>query len=312
MTKLKYITISVILLLLLSVARPSLNVSAGPLAVTSPGLGAADSFAVLSGALTSNVPGSSITGNVGVDPIGGASITGLTCAEVTGTIYDNDGGYTGNGGGSTACRVTDAGLLTSAKNDLVTAYDGLAALDNATCTSIPSELGGQSLVAGVYCAGTFTLTGILNLQGAGVWIFRSADTIITAPGSSVTGGDPCNVWWRSESSVTLDSTTSFIGNILALTSITMNTGASLTGRALARNGAVTLQQNTISRPICTAPTTVMEVLEEETTVTVRALPNTGGAPIRNDSFPWTLAIFGGVGAAALILGLRTYLRANKQ
>ncbi len=155
MTKLKYITISVILLLLFSVARPSLNVSAGPFAVTSPGLGAADSFVVLSGALNSTVPTSSITGNVGVDPIGGASITGLTCAEVTGTIYDNDGGYTGNGGGSTACRVTDAGLLTSAKNDLVTAYDGLAALDNATCTSIPSELGGQKPVAGVYCAGYF-------------------------------------------------------------------------------------------------------------------------------------------------------------
>lgn len=85
-----------------------------------------------------------------------------------------------------------------------------------------------------------------------VYIFRSAATIITSPGSSVTGGGACNVWWRAVSSVTLDTTTSFKGNILALTSITMNTGATLAGRALARNAAVTLQSNTITSATCSS------------------------------------------------------------
>ena len=110
--------------------------------------------------------------------------------------------------------------------------------------------------AGVYCsASSFSLTGNLNLTGSGVWIFKTVSTLIASPGSSVTGGDPCNVWWRIGSSVTLNTTTSFIGNILALNGANaMNTGATLNGRLLAQSAAsVTLQQNTINGPIC-APT----------------------------------------------------------
>ena len=107
---------------------------------------------------------------------------------------------------------------------------------------------------GVYCADAFILTGNLELSGTGVWIFKSAQTLITSPGSSVTGGDPCNVWWRVASSATLDTTTSFIGNILAYANIELKTGATLDGRALAQIEAVNMDSNTITAPTCQGPT----------------------------------------------------------
>jgi hypothetical protein len=122
-------------------------------------------------------------------------------------------------------------------------------------------LSGASLPPGVYCADTFSLTGTLTLTGSGVWVFRSGATLVTSGTANIVGGDPCNVWWQVPSSATLGTNTSLIGSILALTSITMNTGATLQGRAQARNGAVTLQSNTISQtcagvnPKVVAPTT---------------------------------------------------------
>ena len=108
---------------------------------------------------------------------------------------------------------------------------------------------------GVYCADDFTLSGILTLNGAAtdVWVFKSASTLITSGTANVilsTGGVPCSVWWQVGSSATLGTNTSLAGNILALTSISLATGANLDGRALARNGAVTMDQNTITLPIC--------------------------------------------------------------
>lgn len=78
-------------------------------------------------------------------------------------------------------------------------------------------------------------------------MFRSAATLVTSGTANIVGGDTCDIWWQVPSSATLGTSTSLKGNILALTSITMNTGASLTGRALARNGAVTLGSNTINQ-----------------------------------------------------------------
>lgn len=112
----------------------------------------------------------------------------------------------------------------------------------------------MSLVPGVYCADTFTLTGVLTLTGNGVWIFKSASTLITSTGQSVptvTGGDPCNVWWRVPSSATISTDASFIGNILAVLDIQLQTRASLNGRALSQTaGAVTLDTNTITGAAC--------------------------------------------------------------
>src|SRR5436305_10263034 len=83
--------------------------TAAPLGATSPGLGAASSFAVLAGSLISNVPTSAITGDVGLSPATGAGMTGFTCPQVTGTLYSVDGFP------ALACRITNPGLLTTAK-----------------------------------------------------------------------------------------------------------------------------------------------------------------------------------------------------
>jgi uncharacterized repeat protein (TIGR01451 family) len=101
------------------------------------------------------------------------------------------------------------------------------------------------------------LTGALTLDAGGdpnaVWVFQMGSTLTTAVGSSVVltnGADACNVFWQVGSSATLGTTTSFVGNIFALTSITLNNGASVSGRVLARNGAVTLDNNVITAPVC--------------------------------------------------------------
>jgi hypothetical protein len=103
------------------------------------------------------------------------------------------------------------------------------------------------------------LTGTLTLDAQGdanaTFIFKTGSTLTTAAGSSVSlinGGNPCGVAWRIGSSATLGTTTSFIGNLIALTSITLTTDANIVGRALARNGAVTLDDNDISFAACAA------------------------------------------------------------
>ena len=324
MKKLNYLGFAIVLIMGLVLAgTSSFNASASPLGATSPSLGTMDSFAVFADSLISSAGNAStINGNVGLEDGTGAAI-GVQCGEVNGTIYDRDGAYTGAGGGSTLCLTTNAGFLTGADSDLVTTYDALAAGPNAICTT--SYVGGQDLTLvsplgpGVYCvdATGFTLTGNLTLSGSGVWIFRSATTIITSPGSSVTGGNTCDVWWRAETSVTLDTTTVFRGNVLALDSITMNNGATLAGRALARNGAVTLDTNTITRgPLCAAApaptaTTASDNRDRRATEqagAVSGLPDTGGAPIQNQDFPWNVVIVGSFSAIGLALGIRTYRR----
>lgn len=141
----------------------------------------------------------------------------------------------------------------NAKDDLVTAY--VDASGRTPVTTVATELGGQVLNHGVYdsAAGTFGITGTLTLDAEGdpnaVWIFKAASTLITGSGSNVNlinGASPCNVFWVVGSSATLGSGSNLVGTILSLASITMNTGATLEGRALARNAAVTLDTNTIT------------------------------------------------------------------
>ena len=299
MKKPRYITISIILLLLLSAASSSANAFARPLAATSPTLGAAFSYSVLAGSIVTNSGLSVISGDLGVSPTIGVPphVTGFPPGIVNapGAIHDGDAN-------AAAAQADNTAAFTTIDQGCTTTYAGTQDL------TLVSPLG-----PGVYCADAFILTGNLTLNGAGVYIFKSASTLTTSAGSSVTGGDPCNVWWRLVSSASIiGSGSSIIGNILALTDINLQDGASVNGRVMTQVGQVTLLNNNIFGPVCAAvpPTTAPE--EEDTTVTVRALPNTGGAPIRDDSFPWTLAIFGSFSAIALILGLRAYLRANKQ
>jgi MYXO-CTERM domain-containing protein len=202
-------------------------------------LGTAQSFAVLGGSTVTNTGPSVLTGDLGVSP--GAAITGFPPGTATGTIH-----------------TADAAAL-QAQNDVTTQYNALA---SAACTAdlTGQDLGGLTLTSGVYCfSSSAQLTGplTLNAQGnaAATFVFKVGSALTTASGSSVSlinGGNPCGVAWQIGSSATLGTTTSFIGNLIALTSITLNTGANIIGRALARNGAVTLDTNNISFAACAA------------------------------------------------------------
>jgi hypothetical protein len=202
------------------------------------GLGTAGAFGVLGASVVTNTGPTIVNGNVGVSP--GSAVTGFP----PGVVY----------GGS--IHPADA-TAAQAQSDLTAAYnDAAGQACDADLTG--QNLGGLTLVAGVYCfSSSAALTGALTLDGqgntGGRFIFQVGSTITTASASSVTlinGARPCNVFWQIGSSATLGTATSFVGNIMALTSITLTTGTNLEGRALARNGAVTLDTNTITPATC--------------------------------------------------------------
>ena len=214
-------------------------------------LGTAGSFAILAGSSVTDVPNSTINGDVGLSP--SAWVPGLTCAEVTGTIYSVDAS------GPAPCRVTNPGLLTTAKNDLTAAYgDAAGRVPDTTFAAGDNQLGGQTLVAGVYrfgSAATANLIGNLTLSGdaSSVWIFQATSDLVAQTSSTVTltgGAQACNVFWQVSTSATIRTSANFVGTIMADQSVALQTGATLQGRALARVAAVTLDQNTITKPTC--------------------------------------------------------------
>jgi hypothetical protein len=208
----------------------------GARAATAVPLGTAANFAVLAGSTITNTGPTTINGDLGLSP--GTSVTGFPPGQVNGTVH-----------------AADSAAL-QAQADLTTAYNN-AAGQPATAT-IPTELGGTTETPGVYdsAAGTFGITGTLTLDAQGdpnaVFIFQAASTLITASASNVSlinGAQVSNVFWVVGSSATLGTSSTLQGNILALTSITVTTGTTINGRALARNGAVTLDTNTITAPV---------------------------------------------------------------
>jgi hypothetical protein len=204
------------------------------LGATAVNLGAAKSFAVLAGTTITNTGATTITGDVGLHP--GKAATGFTTVTLHGAKHLGDA------------------VALNAKNALVTAYNDAAGAKPVT--QVPTELGGTTLKSGVYASDTLGLTGTLTLDGGGVYVFQAGSTLITAPNSQVAlinGASACNVYWQVGSSATLDTSTSFKGTIMARASIALKTGATLQGRALARNGAVTLDHNTIDSSACAAP-----------------------------------------------------------
>ncbi len=205
------------------------------LAATSPNLGTALNFTVLAGSTITNTGPSVITGNLGLDP--GSSVTGFPPGTVTGVKH-----------------ISDAVAL-KAKNDLNTAYTDAA---NAPVTTDMTglDLGGKNLTPGVYkFDSSAQLTGTLTLSGNGVYIFQVGSALTTASNSVVqttNGAQACGVYWQVGSSAMLGSATHFQGTLMALTSITMVTGANIiSGRAMARNGALTLDDNDIIPPVGT-------------------------------------------------------------
>ncbi|MHB8160829.1 MAG: ice-binding family protein [Thermoleophilia bacterium] len=226
-------------------------------AATTVNLGTADSFAVLAGTAVTNVPTSVITGNVGLSPAAGTNYAGLTMAEVSGTIYAVDvNGPAGAAGNNPS-------LVNGAKSDLTAAYlDAAGRTPTHTFVAGDNQLGGQTLTAGVYAFGHATTANItaaspLTLDAQGdpnaVFIFQASSDLVTASNSVVrlaNGAQACNVFWQVTSSVTLGTSSTFVGNVLALTSITDNGYSTISGSLLARNGQVALNHTTINDVTC--------------------------------------------------------------
>jgi hypothetical protein len=233
-------TSAVTLTLLFAVGLTLSLMGTAQAAAVSVPLGTADSYAVLAGSTVTNTGASVINGNLGLSP--GTAVTGFPPGLVHGTTH-----------------AADAAAL-QAQSDLTTGYNAAAAEQPAQ--PVTGDLGGQTLTRGVYNSATsLGLTGALTLDGQGdpssVWVFQAGSTLTTATASRVkliNGASPCNVYWQIGSSATLGTASTFRGSILALDDITVTTNVTVRGRVLARNGAVTLDTDTITRPNCAATT----------------------------------------------------------
>jgi hypothetical protein len=206
-------------------------------------LGTAGSYGVLAGtAGITNIGSTTITGDIGSSP------SGIHTGFPPGT-------FTGAG------HFADAAAGT-AQGDALTAYNNAVA--QPSTGAIVANLGGQILTPGVYTSGSsIGISGTLTLDAGGdpnaVFIFKAGSTLTTASGSSVViinGGSQCNVFWQIGSSATLGTNSTMRGTILASASITATTGATVLGRLLALNTAITLDSNVITVPTCTAPVVV--------------------------------------------------------
>src|ERR1700724_724344 len=271
----------------LSIVVSTLVLGAWPmaaLAATQPRLGTAANFAVLAGSAITNTGPTVISGGLGLFP--GTAVSGFPP------------------GVASTQRKTDA-VARGAKDALVTAYNDLASW-RPTRSLTGRDLGGMTLTPGVYTfSSSAQLTGTLTLSGNGIFIFRTGSSLTTATRSRVVvtnGANGCGVYWKVGSSATLGSGTQVKGTIVALTSITMVTGATiLPGRALARNGAVTLDSNLINLPTGPCSATGTTGTGTTSTSTVPTLAQTGGGPAHS-GFPWGLLLTPGI--AGTFRGLR--------
>lgn len=218
-----------------------LSVSVAPSAFAAEpavGLGAAGAYSVLGGQTVTNTGATVLANDLGVSP--GTSITGFPPGVALGTTHATD---------------ANAAL---AQNDLTTAYDDAAG--RLPTQVVSGDLVGQTLVGGVYKSNSsLDLTGTVTLDGANdpssVWVFQVGSALTTGSASNVrliNGASACNIYWQVGSSATLGTDSMFRGSILALSSITLTTNTTVEGRALARNGAVTLDNSVVMDPNCPA------------------------------------------------------------
>ena len=244
--------------LLALLSSPSPGMAAGkpaPAKLAAVNLRSAGSFVILSKSGITDVSASAIVGNIGTSPITGASIQatdGNICDEVVGTIYTVDATPTGP-----ACEVVNPTLLSAAVLDMGTAYADAAGRKNPNATELGAgNINGMTIKPGLYkWSSSVQIPSVVTLSGGpnDVWIFQIAGDLTVGSGAQVIlsgGAQAKNVFWQVAGQTTLGTTANFKGIILDQTLIALNTGAVLTGRALAQT-AVTLQKNAVIDPSIT-------------------------------------------------------------
>lgn len=232
--RVRYMSLLLALSLSVMMAAPATSMAAEP----TVDLGSTASFAILAGQTITNTGPTTINGDVGLSP--GTEFTGQASVTLNGALH-----------------LTDT-VASVAKTDLLAAYNDAAGRALTPGPLQPVDLGGLTLGPGVYSSGdVLGITGTLTLDAGGdpnaVFIFKSTETLITAPNSRVVltnGARFCRVFWVVPSSATLGTNSQFVGHIFALTSIAAQTGATVQGQLLAQNGAVTLDSNTITNGLC--------------------------------------------------------------
>lgn len=313
----KFLMVPLIAVFVLGLTAPAMA------ATTTVNLGTAGNFAVLAGTGITNTGATTIAGDVGSSAID--TQTGFETVTFS------------SGANHTIANPNDA-TTQGAKLDLTAAYIDAAGRTGAI-PIVGGDLGGRTLTAGVYKDNNdpdaLALTGTLTLDAQGdtnaVWIFQSGSTLTTASGSRVVlinGAQSCNVFWQVTSSATLGTTTAFVGNVLALISISLTDGATVNGRLLAQNGAVTLIHNTVTAATCTTPSaeaaeaaaayTAKTAAAAEAAASTQAaalaatkLPSTGVAPSQN-SASRNIAMLAGIFAVStLLIAIRRKKRALK-
>lgn len=202
-------------------------------------LGSTETFSVLGGETVTNTGASFLGQSLGVHP--GTAATGFPPGLVGSETHLGDA------------------VALQAKSDLTTAYGDAAG--RTPFVELPAELGGQTLTPGTYRLPAAQLTGTLTLDTLGdpaaVFVFQLTSGLTTATDSEVAFLDDaasCNVYWQIAESAAIGTRSDFVGTVMASTSISMDDGATLEGRALAQTGEVTLINNTITAPVCDAPT----------------------------------------------------------
>jgi len=284
--------------------------------VPNVGMGTAANYSVLGGQGVTNTGNTTMHQNLGTSP--NPAITGFPPGLVIVPGVENNAG------------------AAAAQLALTTAYDNAAG--RALTATVTADLTGLTLQGGVYAGpskAALLLPGTLTLDGAGnpntVFIFQTNSSLVTGSGSRVAlinGAQECNVYWQVLSSATLGSGSTFVGNIFALTSVFMQANVTVHGRALARNGEVTLINDHFSNPTCAtslpapattvapgttvpggvvSPTTAVGGPGAGATTTTLGLtvgivgpPRTGVAPMPKDEFPWPAVLIAGAGGAAML------------
>jgi len=228
-----------------SIEQAAANLRISPLAVVN--LQLAGSFVILSKSGITDVYKSTITGDIGTSPITGAAIL-LTCAEVSGTIYSV------NAAGPLPCRVINASRLTTAVQNMQTAYTDAAGRSRPNYLNLGAgNIGGKTLKPGLYkWTSAVVIPSNVTISGGptDVWIFQIAGTLKMSSAVKITlagGALAKNIFWQTSGAVTLGTTSHFEGTILGKTGINLQTGASINGRLLAQT-AVTLQMSTVKKP----------------------------------------------------------------